>query len=123
MISESKRATDARYRTKLKADTFSHYGGFVCCVAGCTENNPENFELHHPDGDGNKDRAEKIGKGLRSPGGWNFYQKLKKLGYPKGYVPICRKHHDELHGRIPGKERGKCAPGEDESRKDDLVLF
>ena len=114
---------DRRYRLKLKRDCFEQYGGTACSIDGCTQENIDELELHHPDGDGNKDRAERVGRGPRSPGGWNFYQKLKRDGWPRGYVVICRDCHDKIHGRISREARERCAPGVDPSRFDDLVPF
>ena len=119
----SKKECDARYRRKLKEETFKRYGGIQCCEEGCTETNIDNLELHHPLGDGNIDRADKIGKGLRSPGGWNFYLVLKRLGYPDGYVVICITHHDKKHGRCKKEDGKKCAPGEDDSRVGEVMPF
>jgi len=120
---EKRKVRDARYRAKIRLECFMAYGGLHCCEEGCTETRIEEFEIHHPKGDGNKDRAEKMGRGLRSNGGWNFYLKLKKLGYPSGYVVICRTHHDKKHGRMKRELRQDCSPGLDASRKDDVVPF
>ena len=117
-----KREIDRRYRRKLKAECIARYGG-VCDEPGCGETDIDLLELHHPNGDGNKDRADKIGRGLRSPGGWNFYQKLKKEGYPDGYTVKCMGHHDIIHGRSPKAPRFKCAPGVDPLREDTVVPF
>ena len=118
----SRAETDRRYRRKIKSECLAAYGG-VCDEEGCGERDIDKLELHHPDGDGNKDRAAKIGRGLRSPGGWNFYLKLRKEGYPPGYVVKCTRHHDIIHGRMKGGTRLKCAPGEDPGRKDDVLPF
>jgi len=120
---EKKRSYDARYREKLKRECFEHYGGCHCSEEGCLETDLALLELHHPAGDGNKDRAARVGRGLRSPGGWNFYQKLKREGYPSDFVVICTHHHDIKHDRTKSGNRRKCAPGEDESRFDDLTPF
>lgn len=117
---ERRRTRDREYRKRLKADCFAVYGG-VCSVEGCEERNIDKLELHHPGGGGNKDRADRIGRGLESPGGWNFYQKLKRAGWPEGYAVVCTKHHDQIHGRQRG--RRKCAPGNDPFRYDDVVPF
>ena len=120
---EKKRQGDARYRMKVRIECFTAYGGLRCCEEGCTEARLEEFELHHPEGDGNKDRAEKMGRGLRSCGGWNFYLRLKKLGYPTGYAVMCRTHHDTKHGRIKRELRQDCSPGLDHTRFDDVTPF
>ena len=120
MVSEAKKARDKRYRAKLRYECFKHYGD--SCYE-CGEKDFSLLELHHPDGDGNKDRAEKIGYGLRSCGGWNFYLQLKKLGYPEGYKLICIKCHDKKHGRTPKEKSQKCAPGSDPTRTGDVLPF
>ena len=119
---DKKRARDARYRHKLKRECLEAYGGVKCSEPSCEETRLEILELHHIEGGGNEDRARRVGRGLRSPGGWNFYQKLKREGYPPGFRVICTPHHDKIHGRFKGS-RLKCAPGEDPTRKDDLVPF
>jgi hypothetical protein len=88
------------YRRRLRVECMRVYGG-RCCVPGCTVTDPFGLELHHPGGNGNEDRAEKMGYGLGSPGGWNFYLVLKRAGWPAGYVPMCKQHHEELHNRLP----------------------
>lgn len=118
----SKKERDRRYRRRLKAECITRYGG-MCDEDGCGVTDIDLLELHHPNGDGNKDRASKIGRGLRSPGGWNFYQKLKREGYPEGYAVKCIKHHDAKHGRTSKTKRFKCAPGEDSLREDEVVPF
>lgn len=117
-----KRITEARYRLKSKIECFEAYGGARCSEAGCFEDRLELLELHHTEGGGNQDRAARIGRGLRSEGGWHFYVKLRKEGFPSGFRVICTTHHDKIHGRFKGA-RLKCAPGEDPTRKDDVVPF
>ena len=129
------RAQRRRKRLALKIECFEHYGGCICAIDGCTISDPALLELDHIDGNGNKDRAERIGLGLRSPGGWNFYSALKRAGWPPGFRVICTQHHDEKHGRtrkedneqlsldIATPREYKCSPGCAEDRFDDLVPF
>jgi hypothetical protein len=119
----SKRERDRLYRERVKRECFDAYGGQFCSVEGCHEGDINSLELHHVAGGGNEDRAARIGKGLRSPGGYHFYVKLKHEGYPPGFVVICTHHHDIKHGRYKKSDRRKCAPGEDESRQDDVTPF
>ena len=113
-----------RYRENVKRKCFEHYcAGEAHCIE-CGERELSCLELHHPEGGGNRDRAEKIGNGLRSCGGRHFYLKLKQLGYPEGYVVICTKCHDKKHGRTPLKFRNYgSAPGSDPLHYDDVVPF
>jgi hypothetical protein len=120
-MSEASRERDRRYRVKLKRECFEHYGGVY--FAGCSEASLDEFELHHPFGDGNKDRAERVGLGLRSPGGYKFYLKLRQEDWPEGFVVITREEHDILHGRLDADARHKCSPGFDDTRYDDLIPF
>jgi hypothetical protein len=120
-LSSSER--NVRYHKKLKLECFEHYGGCHCFVEGCAEIDIDELELHHLDGHGNEDRADKLGDGLRSSGGWHFYLALKKLGYPPGLVVICIKHHDWLHGRVRKEERFDCPPGMDDTRSSDIIPF
>ena len=117
-----KKERDRRYKRKLKAECLARYGG-VCDEPGCGVTDIDKLELHHPNGDGNKDRAVRIGLGLRSPGGWNFYQRLKREGYPEGYAVKCIRHHDLIHGRTAKGPKLRCAPGEDPFRHDDVLPF
>jgi hypothetical protein len=93
----AKKKSNQTYRRKLKRECFAHYGGDYFLT--CTVETLDGYELHHPNGDGNKDRAALMGGGLRSPGGWKFYLKLRKLGWPSGYEVISTEAHEKLHGR------------------------
>jgi hypothetical protein len=117
-MSEVRRAQNIRYHERLKVECLSHYGGCICATPGCGETRVEELELHHPGGGGNEDRAEKIGLGLRSPGGWHFYLALKKLLWPEGYEVRCRACHDKIHDRVKREDRHACAPGVDGTRSD-----
>ena len=126
LLKEQDHEAGKRYREKVKRMCFEHYcgGAARCMEAGCSESELSCLELHHPEGGGNKDRAEKIGYGLRSCGGWHFYLKLKQLGYPEGYSVICTACHDKKHGRTPLKFRTyNDAPGNDAEHLDDVIPF
>lgn len=123
---ERKREIAKEYRIRIKRTCFEHYGTglAMCSEPGCFETDLSCLELHHKDGGGNADRAEKIGRGLRSCGGWHFYLVLKQLGYPEGYVVLCTRHHDVKHGRTPKRHRVyKLPPAEDKAHLDDVIPF
>lgn len=105
-----KKERQKRYRLKLKLEALAAYGG-KCC--DCPERNPDKLEFDHPNGCGNHDRDELFHYGHRSPGGWNFYLKLKQLGYPPGRVEIrCEKCHTEhRHPERKPKNERKGSPG------------
>ena len=104
-MTERQRKTGSRILTAIIISVFFLYLAWVTC------------ELQRDP------TTDKIGRGLRSPGGWNFYQKLKKEGYPDGYTVKCMGHHDIIPGRSPKAPRFKCAPGVDPLREDTVVPF
>lgn len=76
----------AKIRTKkIKEETLSHYSnGKLKCAACGYNGNINGLELDHIDGKGNESRQK-----LNSAGGWDYYKKLKKLGFPSGYQVLC----------------------------------
>ena len=70
------------YVQALKSEVFSHYGGTSC--ACCGELHIEFLTLDHIAGDGAEHRRK-----LKTSSGNNFYQKLKKLGFPPGLRVLC----------------------------------
>ena len=70
---------------EIKFETLAHYSKNTVQCASCGyKENINALELDHIDGQGNKDREEK-----GHDGGWGFFRKLKKLGFPKGYQVLC----------------------------------
>ncbi len=64
----------------LKLEVIANYG---CACACCGESNPVFLTVDHINGGGMKDRAS-------DHGGWRFYTRLKKLGFPKDdYQLLC----------------------------------
>jgi hypothetical protein len=113
------RAAQRRYRAKLRHDAITAYGG-ACYDCGTTRE--EVIEFDHQDGHGNEHRNKVFGYGHASPGGWNFYLYLKKLGYPKdiGIALRCVDCHDLKHPERVGKER-RGAPSQ--SHNDMFATF
>ena len=70
---------------KIKKETLSHYsnGELKCATCGYNKN-INGLELDHIEGRGSKSRKE-----LGADGGWNYMEKLKKLGFPPGYQVLC----------------------------------
>ncbi|MDC0203921.1 hypothetical protein OAJ88_02605 [Candidatus Nitrosopelagicus sp.] len=70
---------------KLKEEIIFHYsrGTMSCNYCGYREN-INALVLDHVEGNGTKDRKSK-----KSQGGWTFYKRLKKLGYPPGLQILC----------------------------------
>lgn len=76
------RAYTKERRRQIRLEVFQAYGGQVCACCGETE---EAFlTIDHVDGGGNQHR-----KGLRNRGGSNFYEWLRKNGFPPGYQVLC----------------------------------
>jgi hypothetical protein len=73
-----------RYRAKLKIQTLKAYSRpqdpAPCCVK-CGQADPDKLHLDHIAGDrtGTDDRERRCGS---DRGGWPFYQKLRRAGYP-----------------------------------------
>ena len=64
----------------LKLEVIANYG---CACTCCGESNPAFLTIDHINGGGMKDRAS-------DHGGWRFYTRLKKLGFPKDkYQILC----------------------------------
>ena len=73
---------------KIKKETLSEYsnGKIKCAICGYNKN-INALQLDHIKGGGNVSR-KKMGT-APSQGGWGYYQKLKKAGYPEGYQVLC----------------------------------
>lgn len=67
---------------KLKDETFTAYGGYICSCCGETEK--LFMTIDHINGGGNTHR-----KSLGNAGGKDFYTWLRKNGYPEGYQVLC----------------------------------
>lgn len=63
--------------------------GRVCVVCGFDDIRA--LQIDHVNGNGNAERIA-IGGTVRFSG-WNFYQYLKKSGYPDGYQTLCANHN------------------------------
>lgn len=67
----------------LRAEVFAAYGGNRCACCGETE--PMFLTIDHVENDGAKMRRE----GVHSRGGTQFYQWLRKNGFPPGFQVLC----------------------------------
>lgn len=90
-------------RAEYKALIIEGYGGGCSC---CGETEPLFLEIHHPEGDGQKDRKKYGGNTL------GFYKSIIKKKFPKGYDLVCSNCHVGIHrsedGTCPHKrEKGK----------------
>jgi hypothetical protein len=65
-------------RLKVKCEVFDAYGGRRCVC--CLTESIQFLTIEHPDMDGAEHRRK-----LGVKGGWQFYKKLKKLGFPRDY--------------------------------------
>ena len=72
-------------RKEIKKETLSHYSNGKIECANCGYNkNINGLELDHIDGKNGKDVDP-----TEKKGGWRFYKKLKKRGFPKGFQVLC----------------------------------
>lgn len=71
-------------RQKLKMEILLHYSGGTPRCVRCLIDDINVLCIDHIEGGGYKERQGGI-----SRGGYSFYQRLKKLGYPKGYQVLC----------------------------------
>lgn len=74
-----------KYNQELSILVLSHYSGSPPKCKCCGESNIKFLTIDHIDGNGRQDRLR---LGLRG-GGYIFYAKLRKLGYPIGYQVLC----------------------------------
>jgi hypothetical protein len=79
------RTTNKHARERVHDAVFAHYGGSCVC---CGEANPVFLVLDHIAGDG-KQHREKLGG--------NFYNKLRRAGYPLGLQVLCANCHIAKH--------------------------
>lgn len=73
----------ARLNALLRQDVLAAYGGPRC--ACCGESEPLFLSIDHVDNDG----AEMRRSGVHSRGGTQFYQWLRKSGFPTGFQVLC----------------------------------
>lgn len=76
----------ARWRERIRDETFAAYGGARCSC--CGETRREFLCLDHVHGGGNIDRKNRRANG-GSSGGVNWYLALRREGYPPGYQVLC----------------------------------
>jgi hypothetical protein len=95
---DARRARSRAYRAFVRQDVFEHYGMSCAC---CGEANMTFLTLHHTNGHGDEHRRSLFNG--RSVGGFSFYAKLRKLGYPEGLQTLCWNCHMaiEYYGSCP----------------------
>jgi hypothetical protein len=78
-------ARQARYRARLKAQVFGHYGE-LCACCGSTED----LAIDHVDGDGQDHRFELTGRRGAASSTDVVYRWLIENGFPEGFQTLCR---------------------------------
>jgi len=71
-------------RQRMKQEVFSHYSKGIPVCAHCGETELVVLCLDHINNDGNAQR-----KNTGVHGGYDFYRRLKREGYPEGYQVLC----------------------------------
>jgi len=113
---EARRATHLRYyynhkekhqiwskafRTRLKDECFSHYGGYKCVC--CGEEQKIFLTIDHVNNDGNVHRKQ-----IGYRGGIGVYTWLRKNNFPEGFQVLCFNCNHGKHlngGTCPHKEQ------------------
>lgn len=94
----AERQKKARLDAELKRQVYAAYGGYKCACCGATE--PTFLSIDHINNDG----AEMRKKGIHGRGGTNFYQWLRKNGFPAGFQVLCMNCNVSKH-----RNGGVCA--------------
>lgn len=94
-----------RYRTKLKAEVITHYGGRCSC---CGESRPVFLTIDHIEGGGNEHRRalQKTPQKGHPSGGRCTYVWLRNNNYPEGFQVLCWNCNSAKHilGVCPHQE-------------------
>jgi hypothetical protein len=80
------------YQKKIRDDVLRHYGG-KCFRCGLED--LDLLLLHHSNGDGFQHRQK-----TKTAGGFRFYRRLQKDGYPEGLQVLCRNCHVLAHREL-----------------------
>lgn len=78
----TRRASGQRWRAKVRAEVFAHYGEQCACCSARTQ-----LTIDHIDGTGSVHRSELRPGG--QPTGARFYAWLRRHGFPPGYQTLC----------------------------------
>jgi len=95
-VRKRSRERAASRRLAIRDEMIAVYGG--CCQC-CAEARPEFLAIDHIHGAERNDDGERV-----DPGGASLYEKLKKLGWPKGeYRLLCHNCNmaREMYGECP----------------------
>ena len=85
-----------KYQKALKQEVVDAYGGACAC---CSITTLEFLAIHHKNRDGYKEGKKR--------GGYTFYLRLKREGFPKGFEPLCHNCNmgiESNRGICPHKE-------------------
>lgn len=77
-----RRESGRRWRAKVRAEVFAHYGEQCACCSARTQ-----LTIDHIDGNGSIHRDELRPGG--QPTGARFYAWLRRHGFPPGYQTLC----------------------------------
>lgn len=106
---EKRNKVSAKYRDKIKLETLNAYSNGEIKCACCSEKYVEFLAIDHVENDGKQDRIAQQGKS--NGGGYSFYLKLKKSGYPnkKKYQVLCHNCNQakQSYGKCPHKTESK----------------
>lgn len=93
------RKAQKKYRNKLKMEVLAYYSinGIPACVC-CSEQRLIFLNIDHINGGGYKQRMK-----LKTHGGQNFYNWIKKNKFPPGFRVLCFNCNFAIHhlGRCP----------------------
>lgn len=96
--------TNAKYREKLKLETYNRYSKGKIRCACCGEKTVEFLSIDHVNNNGKQER-KLYGRG----GGYSFYLKLRELKYPEGYQVLCHNCNQakQHYGKCPHKTKSR----------------
>lgn len=79
---ERSREKSRKWYSDLRLETLLHYGGSPPKCACCGESQLEFLAIDHINGGGRQSR-------LKHGRGGQYFQRLRKLGWPEGYQVLC----------------------------------
>lgn len=79
-----------KLRAKIKVEVLSHYGKkgrLICSWHKCEISDVDMLSIDHIKNDGKTEKG-----GFHRQGGYGWYQRLRRLGFPKGFQTLCFNH-------------------------------